>query len=85
MVEFSSALVYFTIFGHIIDDFFVKNIHSPHFFIDKRQILDILGSVLDHGLSEWALLPEVCIVLHLRVNLIFFGVNLPSVLFKQII
>lgn len=85
MVELGGALINFPIFGHIIDNLFVKNIHSPHFFVNKRQILDILSCVLNHCLSEWSLFPKVSIVLHLGVYLIFLGVYLACILFKKVI
>jgi hypothetical protein len=85
MVEFGGTLVDFTIFGNIVDDLFVENIHSPHLFVHKGKILDILSCVLDHSLCEWALLPKVSIVLHLRVDLVFFGIDLASVLLQEIV
>jgi len=85
MVKFGGTLVDFTIFGNIVDDLFVENIHSSHLFVDKGEILDILRSILDHCLCEWALLPKVWIVLHLRVYLVFFGVDLASVFFQKVV
>ena len=47
--------------------------------------MNVLSSILDHGLGERALLPEIGIVLHLAIDLVFFGVYLASVLFKKIV
>ena len=85
VVEFGGALVDLTALGHIIDDLLVEDVHSPHFLVDQREVLDVLRRILDHGLGQGALLPEVGIILHLGVDLVLLGVHLAGILFKEVV
>ena len=85
MVKLGGTLVNFTALGHIIDDLLVEDIHSSHFLVDEREVLDVLSRVLDHGLGQGALLPEVSVVLHLGVDLVLLSVHLAGVLFKEVV
>jgi len=81
MEELGCALVNFSAFGDIIDDVLIEDIHAAHLLVDQRQVLNILGSVLDHGLSQGSLLPELDVVLHLTIDFIFFCVYFADVFF----
>jgi hypothetical protein len=85
VVKLRRALVNFAIVRHIVDYFFVENVHSSHFFVDQGEVLHVLRRVLDHGLGQGPLLPELRIRLHLAIYLILFRVHLPKVLLQQVI
>ena len=85
MIQLSRTLVYLAVFGDVINNFLVEDIHPSHLLVDLWQKLHILCCILDHCLRKWPLLPEFCVTLHLRIDFIFLGVDLTQILFEQII
>ena len=49
--QFHPALVNFTTFRGLIDDFGIKDVHLPHFFVNERQILNIGCRIFNHSRS----------------------------------
>ena len=63
----------------------IQNSHLSHLFIHQRKVLNVLSRVLYHRLSERPFLPEINISLHLKVDLVFLWVDIPSVFLKKVI
>jgi len=85
VVELCSALVYFATFSHIVDNFFVEDVHFSHLFVDLGQVLNILCSILNHRRCQRPLLPKLFIILHELINLFFFLVSFAKVVFKEVV
>lgn len=64
MVQLGQALVDLAALAYVVDDVLVEDVHLAHLLVDLREVLNVLGSVLDHCGREWSLLPKLRIYLH---------------------
>lgn len=85
MVKFSCALVDFAVLGHVVDDLLVEDVHLSHSLVDQWKELDVLGSILNHGMAQWPCFPELFVVLHGRVDLVLFLVSFVQVVFEEVV
>jgi hypothetical protein len=79
VVKLCSALVNFTILSYVINQIFIKKVHTPHLFIHLWQKMYILRCIVYQSKSKRSSLPKLLIRLHLLIYFILHCIDLAAI------